>query len=74
MGRKKGGENKVFSDKGTYTPPEEIEICERCPYPLPKCGANGCAHFKQEKAKILEARGDKRRLRRRREEVRNGAL
>lgn len=63
MGRKKGEKHNAILDKGTYTPQEEIEICEKCPYPLPKCGANGCAHFRKEKAKILEERQDKRRLR-----------
>lgn len=44
----------------TITPKNEIEICEKCPYPLPICGANGCAHFKIEKAKLLALRRDKR--------------
>ena len=47
----------------TLTPKSEVEICEKCPYPQPKCGANGCKHFKQIKSNILKARGDKRRLR-----------
>lgn len=47
----------------TATPQVEIDICESCPYPLPNCGANGCEHFKAQKAQILAARGDKRQLR-----------
>lgn len=53
----------------TLTPKNEIEICEKCPHPKPICGANGCEHFREQKAKILEARGDKRRLRGKRVEA-----
>lgn len=51
----------------TYVSKDEAEICEKCPYPKPKCGANGCEHFRNLKAKLLQRRGDKRRLRRKRE-------
>ena len=54
---------KQYDSYSTYTPPEEIDICEHCPYPKPICGANGCAHFREIKAKQLAQRGDKRQLR-----------
>ena len=45
----------------TLTPQCEIDICENCPFPLPVCGRDGCEYFRNEKAKFLEAKGDKRR-------------
>ena len=53
----------------TLTPKSEVEICEHCPHPKPVCGANGCQHFKERKAKLLEERGDRRRLRGKRTEA-----
>lgn len=47
----------------TYTPPEEVAICEHCPYPKPKCGEKGCKHFQEKKAAILAKKNDKRRFR-----------
>lgn len=38
----------------THTPQEEIEICEKCPYPKPKCGANGCDYFISKKKRLAE--------------------
>ena len=49
----------------TMTPQEEIDICsEHCPHPKKDMCVNyGCEFFRAEKAKLLAARNDKRRLR-----------
>ena len=40
----------------TYTPPEEIAICEDCPYPTAQCGDRGCRHFLSAKKALEEKR------------------
>lgn len=63
---------KTKKDQDKYmahTPKNEIEVCRACPYPEPKCGANGCEHFKRLKAEFLKAKGDRRRLRGKKEVV-----
>ena len=42
---------------------DEVEICEHCPYPLPRCKTNGCAYFKEKKAALLEEKRRARELR-----------
>lgn len=50
----------------TKTPQEEIDICsESCPHPNEDvCGNYGCEYFREQKAKLLAARGYKGRGRR----------
>lgn len=38
----------------TFTPQEEIDICEHCPYPRPKCRDKGCDYFISEKRRIAQ--------------------
>ena len=40
----------------TKTPQEEIDICEHCPYPLPRCGDKGCVYFRERKAEFRKKR------------------
>ena len=53
-------ESDVYS---AHTPKDEVEICEHCPYPLPRCKTNGCAYFKEKKAALLEEKRRARELR-----------
>ena len=48
--------NKVGDAYITYTAKEEIEICEHCPYPLPKCRDYGCKYFLDKKAELKKKR------------------
>lgn len=38
----------------TKTPQEEIDICEACPFPKPKCKDKGCDWFIEQKRKLKE--------------------
>ena len=33
---------------------EEAEICQKCPYPKPKCGDWGCAYYRDKMQEIKE--------------------
>ena len=44
--------NKTSDAYITKTPQEEIEICEKCPHPYPKCGDCGCSYFRRKKAEL----------------------
>ena len=48
--------NKVNDAYITYTAKGEIEICEHCPYPLPKCRDYGCKYFLDKKAELKKKR------------------
>ena len=38
----------------TKTPPELAQICtDRCPYPAPRCKANGCEYFRAERQRLV---------------------
>lgn len=56
---------RIYDSYSTYTPAAEIAICENCPYPKPECGQDGCKHFKEQKAALLEKKKDKRRSQKR---------
>ena len=57
---------RTYDSYNTYTPPELIDVCEKCPYPEPKCGQDGCAHFREKRAEYLAKRNDKCRKRKER--------
>ena len=48
---------KITSEEvdGTYitkTSQALVDICLNCPYPRPKCGADGCVHYKQKRQEL----------------------
>ena len=43
----------------TITPQKEIEICENCPYPSPRCGEFGCSYFRTKKRKLKNKESEK---------------